>query len=165
MVSKQNFTSDEWAKVLESMMLAGMAVSAAEPSGLWGTIKEAYAGRSAIVASKQSASNELVQAAIAELETREGRAAVNGALRQLVAGAEPPEIVQRALDNLREVSTILDAKAPDDAAAFKDVLRGISQKVAEASVEGGLLGLGGHRISDHEKATLADIDKALGKAT
>jgi uncharacterized protein YkvS len=165
MVNKQNFTPEEWAKILESMMLAGMAVSAAEPSGLWGTVKEAFASRSAIVASKHSASNELVQAAIAELETREGRSTVQGALRNLVAGAEPPEIVQRALDNLREVSALLDAKAPGDAAAFKDVLRGISQKVAEASVEGGLLGLGGHRVSDHEKATLADIEKALGTTT
>ena len=112
MVNKQNFTPDEWAKILESMMLAGMAVSAAEPSGLWGTVKEAFASKSAIVASKHSASNELVKAAIAELETREGRSTVQAALRKLVAGAEPSEIVQRALDNLREVSAILEAKAP-----------------------------------------------------
>src|SRR5262245_64334098 len=57
----RSFTSEEWGKVLESMMLAGMAVSAAEPSGLWGTMKEALASRSAITASKQSASNELVK--------------------------------------------------------------------------------------------------------
>jgi hypothetical protein len=164
-VNKENFTSEEWTKVLESMMLAGMAVSAAEPSGLWGYFKEALAGSSAITASKHSASNELVKAAIAELETQEGRSTVQAALRQLTAGAEPPEIVQRALSQLREVSSLLDAKAPGDAAAFRDVLRGISQKVAEASVEGGLLGLGGVRISDAEKATLADIEKALGTTT
>jgi len=45
-------------------------------------------------------------------------------------------------------------------------LRGISQKVAEASMEGGFmeggfLGVGGVRVSDAEKATLADIAKAL----
>ncbi len=165
MVNKQNFTSEEWAKVLESMMLVGMAVSAAEPSGLWGTLKEAFASRSAITASKQSASNELVKAAIAELETQEGRSTVQAALRKLVVDAEPPEIVKRALDHLREVSALLDAKAPGDAAAFRDVLRCISQKVAEASMEGGLLGLGGARISDAEKATLADIEKALGTTT
>ena len=36
MANKQNFKVEEWTKILESTMLAGMAVSAAEPSGLWG---------------------------------------------------------------------------------------------------------------------------------
>jgi len=163
MANKQNFTPEEWTKVLESMMLAGMAVSAADPNGLWGTLKEAFASKSAIAASKfDPGSNELVKAAIADLETTEGRSAIQEALRKHVASAKPTEIVQRSLDNLRVVSAILDAKAPGDAAAFKALLRGISQKVAEASVEGGFLGIGGVQVSDAEKATLADIAKALG---
>jgi hypothetical protein len=165
MANKQSFTPAEWTKVLESMMLAGMAVSAAHPSGLWGTLKEAFASRSALAASKlEPGANELIKAAIADLETREARSAVEEALHKCVAGAKPAEIVQRSLANLAEVSTILDAKAPGDAAAFKAFLRGISQKVAEASVEGGFLGLGGVKVSDTEKATLGDIAKALGTA-
>lgn len=160
MANKQSFTPEEWTKVLESMMLAGMAVSAAEPSGWWGTIKEAFASRSAIGSKAQS--NELISAVITELEMAEGRSVIQEALRKRVAGAQPAEVVQRSLDNLREVSAILDAKAPDEAAAFKAWLGGISQKVAEASMEGGFLGFGGVRVSDAEKATLADIAKALG---
>jgi len=160
MANKQSFTPEEWTKVLESMMLAGMAVSAAEPSGWWGTIKEAFASRSAIGSKGQS--NELISAVIAELEMAEGRSVIQEALRKRVAGAQPAEVVQRSLDTLREVSAILDAKAPDEAAAFKAWLGGISQKVAEASMEGGFLGFGGVRVSDAEKATLADIAKALG---
>jgi hypothetical protein len=38
----------------------------------------------------------------------------------------------------------------------------ISQNVAEASSEGGFLDIGGVQVSDAEKATLADISKALG---
>jgi hypothetical protein len=162
MANKQNFTPSEWAKVLESTMLAGMAISAADPSGLWGTLKEALASRSALATSKFVVSNELIKAVIADLETSEGRSALQGALRQQVADAKPTEIVQRSLENLREVSAILDAKAPDDAAAFKAFLRGISQKVAEACVEGGFLGFGGVKVSEAEKATLDDIAKALG---
>jgi hypothetical protein len=163
MANKQSFTPAEWTKVLESMVLAGMAVSAAHPSGLWGTLKEAFASRSVLAASKLApGSNELVKAAIADFETRETRSIVEEALHKRVVGAKPAEIVQRSLDNLREVSNILDAKAPGDAVAFKDFLRGISQKVAEASLEGGFLGLGGVKVSDAEKATLGDIAKALG---
>ena len=38
-------------------------------------------------------------------------------------------------------AAIVDAKAPDEAAAFKTWLRAISQNVAEAAVEGSFLAL------------------------
>ena len=163
MANKQNFKPDEWTKILESTMLAGMAVSAAEPSGLWGALKEAFASSSALAAAKSDAgSNELVKAVVADFETKEGRSAVQEALRQHLAGAKPADAVQRSLANLREVSTILNSKAPQDAAGFKAWLQAISKNVAEASSEGGFLGIGGVQVSDAEKATLADISKALG---
>jgi hypothetical protein len=163
MANKQDFTPEEWNQVLEGIMLSGIAVSAADPSGLWGTLKEAFAGSSALAATKRDpGSNELVKAAAADFETPEGRAAVQQALRKRCADAQPAELVQRSLACLRDVSKILDAKAPDDAAAFKAWLRDISQKVADASVEGAFLGFGGQRVSEAEKATLEDIAKSLG---
>ena len=48
MANKQSFTPQEWTKILESTMLAGMAVTAAEPSGLWGLMKEGFASSSAL---------------------------------------------------------------------------------------------------------------------
>ena len=163
MANKQSFTPEEWTKILESTMLAGMAVTAAEPSGLWGLLKEGFASSSALAAAKaNSGSSELVKAVIAEYETTEGRAAIQEALRKRFAGSKPGDAVQRSLDNLREVSAILAAKAPGDAPAFKAWLSSISQKVAEASSEGGFLGIGGVQVSDAEKATLSDIAKALG---
>ena len=84
-------------------------------------------------------------------------------MRERFAQAEPTECVQRSLASLREVSAY--AKAPDEEAAFKTWLREISQKVAEAAVEGSFLGFGGIRVSDAETATLRDISKALGMAS
>jgi hypothetical protein len=163
MANKQNFTPEEWTKILESMMLTGMAVSAADPNGLWGTMREALAGRTAIAGMKpRSTSNELIKAVITELDTKEGRSVIQKALETRVAGATSAEIVQRSLENLRQVAAILDAKAPGDAADFKAWLEDISRQVAEAATEGGFLGIGGVRVSDAEKATLADIEKALG---
>jgi hypothetical protein len=40
MADESNFTPDEWQLPLESMMMAGIAVS----SGLWGLLKESFAG-------------------------------------------------------------------------------------------------------------------------
>ena len=163
MGNKQNFTPEEWIQVVESVMLSGIAVSAADPSGLWGTLKEGFASSSALKAAKVDAnSNELILAAVAEFETSQGRSDIQQALRERFAGAHPAECVERSLTGLKNVSTILDAKAPDDAAAFKAWLCTISQKVAAASVEGAFLGFGGQRVSDAEKATLADIAKSLG---
>jgi len=164
MANKQNFKPDEWTKILESTMLAGMAVSAAEPSGLWGAVKEAFASSSALAAAKSDpGSSELIKAVVAEYETKEGRTAVQEALRKHLAGAtKPADAVQLSLANLREVSAILDTKAPQDAAGFKSWLQTIGQNVATASSEGGFLGIGGVKVSEAAKATLAEISKALG---
>jgi hypothetical protein len=165
MANKQSFTPEEWTKVLESPMVAAIAVSAAEPSGVWGTLKEAFASSSALSSAKlDSSSNELIKAVIADFETSEGRADIQRALRTRFSDAEPHDCVQRSLANLVEVSAILESKAPGDASAFKAWLRGIGQQVAEAAVEGSFLGFKGVRVSDREKATLADISRALGQA-
>jgi hypothetical protein len=165
MANKQDFTPEEWTKVLQSPMLIGIAVSTADPSGLWGTLKEAAVSSSALATTKLDAgSNELIKAVVTDFETSQGRSVIQQALRDCFAGAEPAHCVQRSLAALQEVSAILDAKAPDDAVAFKTWLRSVSQKVAEAAIEGGFLGFGGVRVSDTEKATLGDIAKVLGTA-
>ena len=163
MANKASFTPEEWTKVLESVAVTGMAVTAAEPSGLWGMLKEALAGGAALAAAKADPRvNELVKAAIADFETPEGRASVQEALKHRFEGAEAADVVPRALETLRQASAILDAKAPADAPAFKAWLNAIAAKVAEASKEGGFLGFGGVQVSEAEKATLAEIAAALG---
>ena len=71
---------------------------------------------------------------------------------------------EAALAELRTISGVVDAKAPDDAVAFKDWLREVAQKAAEAGTEGGFLGFGGVAVSDAEKATLAEISAALSQS-
>ena len=120
--------------MIESIIAAGIAVSAVDPSGLWGTLKEAAAGTPALAAAKRDPnSNELIKAAVADFERSDDGSIL--AMRERFAQAEPTECVQRSLASLREVSAIVDAKAPDEAAAFKTWLRAISQKVAEAAVD------------------------------
>lgn len=163
MADKQSFTPEEWTKVLMSPTIAGMAITAADPSGLWGMLKESFASGAALVAAKTDPdANPLIKAVVADFETADGRGEIKEALRARFAGAKPDELVGRALAELGEVAKILDAKAPGDARAFKAWLTDISQKVAEASKEGGFLGFGGVQVSDAEKATLADVQETLG---
>lgn len=39
MANKQSFTPEEWTKILESVALSGVAVTAADPNGLLGLFK------------------------------------------------------------------------------------------------------------------------------
>ena len=162
MANKASFTPDEWVLLLESPMMAGMAVSAAEPSGMFGMLKESFATGKLLVQAKSNATaNELVKAVAADYETAEGRKAASEGLKAKLGGGQPGDIKAKALDALRQVTALLAAKAPGDAAAYKAWLAHISQNVAEASKEGGFLGFGGVQVSDAEKATLAEISAAL----
>jgi hypothetical protein len=162
MATKHDFTPDQWTKVLQSPMLVGIAVSTADPSGLWGTLKEAVASSSALVkANVDEGSSQLISSVVSDIETSEGRSAVQRSLQNVFADAEPAQCVQRALTALEEVSSLLETKTPGDAANFKTWLCGIGRTVAEAAVEGSFLGFGGVRVSDAEQATLSDIARTL----
>ena len=163
MANKASFSPDEWTKLLQSVMMTAIAVTAAEPSGLWGTLKESMVtARALLEAKSDTGSNELIKAVAADFETSEGRSAAREGLRAKLEGSKPAEVKTKAVAAVREVAALVDAKAPGDAAAFKAWLRHISQAVAEASTEGGFLGFGGVKVSDAEKATLVEISDALG---
>ena len=162
MADKSSFTRDEWTLLLESPMIAGMAITAAEPSGLWGLLQESFAGAGALAKAKlDSSTNPLVRAVADDFATAEGRSAARDGLRTKLAGKKAGEMKIKCIDALSQVSTLLDAKAAADAAAFKSWLRQISQHTAEAATEGGFLGFGGVAVSDAEKATLGEISGAL----
>jgi hypothetical protein len=163
MTDKSSFTPDEWKLLLESVMMASIAVTAAEPSGLWGLLKESFAGGSALVTAKMDpTANSLIKAVVTDFETSEGRSAARDDLKQQLAGKKPAEIKAKCIETLQQVGALIDAKAPGDAAAFKGWLRQISQHVAEAANEGGgIFGIGGVPVSEAEKATLTEISSAL----
>jgi Lytic transglycolase len=163
MADKTNFTKEEWTLLLESPMIAGMAVTAADPSGLWGLLKESFAGGSALAQAASANTNALVKAVVTDFSSSEGRSTARDGLKAKFAASQPSDLKMKAIDSLRQVSALLDAKAPDDAASFKAWLRQISQSTAEAATEGGgLFGVGGVQVSDAEKATLTEISSALG---
>ena len=162
MANKASFAPDEWQQLLQSPMLASMAVTAAEPSGLWGMLKESFAAGGILAKAKTDpGANELIKAVVADFDTDEGRSAARDGLQARLSGSKPADIKDKAVEGLRQVATLLEAKAPSDAAAFKSWLQSIGQHVAEAAKEGGFLGFGGVQVSDAEKATLAEISQAL----
>jgi hypothetical protein len=159
---KDSFTSEEWARVLGAPMIAGIAVTAAEPGGLWGAVKESVAVASTIGKAKsQGEQNALIDEVVAAYGTSEGRDQARGVLKHEAAGRKPPEVVEAAIAELDAVARVVAAKAPNEAAGFKAWLGEIADKVAEAGTEGGFLGFGGEKVSAAEKATLDKIASVL----
>jgi hypothetical protein len=163
MATKTSFTGEEWNRILESVMLSGMAVTAADPSGLFGVLKESMAtGRTLLAAKADPSSNELIKAVVSDFESGEGRQAARTQVQSRLKGVAVGEMKNQSIAALREVSQLLDSKAPSDAAGFKTWLHHIAESAAEASAEGGFMGFGGTQVSDAEKATLVELSRALG---
>lgn len=166
MASRTNFSAEEWGRLLAAPMVAGMAITAADPSGLWGLLKEGLAGGWALLEAKRDpGANALVRAVAEDFAGGDGRRLAGERVQAVFKDAKAGELKSRAVAELRQVAALVDAKAPQDAAAFKAWLRGVAQKAAEAGTEGGFLGFGGVAVSEAEKATLAEIAGALGTAS
>jgi hypothetical protein len=143
MATKGDFTPEEWKQILGSVMMTGMAVTLADPSGLIGLSKEGFASGSALLAAKSDPNaSGLVKAAVADFGTSDGRSAAREWVKATVAGKKPAEMKDALLASLARVGDILDAKASTDTSAFKAWLIQIAQRVAEAAGEGGFLGFG-----------------------
>ena len=68
-----------------------------------------------------------------------------------------------ALDNIRNAVQLVEEKAGAEAAAeYKQLILESAQKAAEASKEGGFLGIGGTLVSGKESQALAQIKAAVG---
>ena len=158
---KDSFTPEEWARVIGAPMLAGIAVTAAEPGGLWGAVKESTAVAGAMGKAKTAGGDALIGEIVAAYETAEGREMARGVLKAEAKGKKPAEVVDAAVSELQAVTAIVAAKAPASAGAFRDWLKAIAAKVAEAGTEGGFLGFGGEKVSAAEKATLDRLASAL----
>jgi hypothetical protein len=159
MALKEAFAPEEWARVVGAPMLAGIAVTAAEPGGLWGAVKESVAVAGAV---REGRDDPLIAEIASAYETTEGRELARGVLKEQARGKPPAAVVDAAVTELGAVAALVAAKAPQAAPGFRDWLKGIAARVADAGSEGGFLGFGGEKVSAAERATLERIAAALG---
>lgn len=162
MATKSDFSSSEWSQLLAAPLLAGMAVSVAEPSGLLGMLQEGWASAKSLTgAGTDPNASELAKAITSDLATSEGRSAAHQFVKERLTAKSAAELKQQIIQALTDIASTIDQKAGNDGAAMKAWLKGTAQAVAEASNEGGFAGFGGVTVSDAEKATLDEVAKAL----
>jgi hypothetical protein len=150
--AKARYSAEQWTKVRIAPMVVAQAVMDASPSGRFGRSKEVAAVASAITASQNTASpTSLVNLAFDEELTSDEKAV----LKQKPASA---------ISSIREAVAAVSAHSPRDAAEYGRLLVHVATQVAEASKEGGFLGVGGTRVSEPEQKAIDEIRAVVGIA-
>lgn len=157
MTKRSDYTDEEWATLRRAPLVAGLAISLADPGGPIEAAKETMATLK--VVSSPGRDEELVvalsQDAMSELQQRRNPLK-DFKPRGTLAG-------QQVLDELREANDIVTAKAaPEEATAFRSWLVAAAKDAADAAKEGGFMGFGAEQVSAGERTMLEQVAKALG---
>ena len=160
MLTKNNFTDSEWATLRDAPSLVGFAMLMAGSSGL-GTVKESIALAQEVMRNQKSEFPF-----IRDLSSRAEMQAAQGSMREMFGGSEGSptgENMRRiALDRARQALSMLGGKASaEETDAYRRMLYGIAEKVANAAREGGFLGFGGTLVSEGEQTFLNELREAL----
>lgn len=157
MTTKADYTDQEWAALRRAPMVAGFAVSLADPGGPIEITKETMAALRAVAAPP---GDEPLLLAVSQDAMAQAQQHHN-VMKEI--GLKGATARAQIVEELRATSAILSAKAtPEEAAAFRAWLVQAAQDAADAAKEGGFLGIGATRVSDGEKAMLAQLREILG---
>jgi len=156
MTSKQDFTDEEWQRIRRAPLVAGFAISIADPGGPIELAKETLASlRSATLPPSQE---ELLASVALDVQALAQQ-------KQSPLGDFKPTNGQLVLDELRGVNELVTAKAtPQEVDAFRGWLVATAQAAADAAKEGGFMGFRAERVSAGERQMLDQVRAALGLA-
>jgi hypothetical protein len=149
MTDKAAFNAEEWQVLLEAPALAGLVVVASQRGG---AIRESFGIAKAYGEARKEHEADLI-GEIASTPPPLKRGEFKSA-EELRAGA---------FERLGEAVSLLKSKAtPEELEAYRGFTLSVAQRAAEADKSGGVLGIGGERVSDSERAALGELAAALG---
>jgi hypothetical protein len=157
--TKSEFSEEEWARILRAPFVAGLAISLADPGGPFEAAKET-------MATMKSATNPPSREQLLAEVALEVQAMAQDRQHPLkgyrpTKGEHPGKQV---LDELREVTSLVAAKATtDEATAFGAWLVASAQAAAEAAKDGGFMGFGAQQVSEGEQAMLDQVREAVSQ--
>ena len=157
MTTKSAFTEDEWSRVMRAPLVAGLAISLADPGGPIEAAKESMA---TLKSATSPPSREQLLAEVA-LEIQAMAQQHHNPLSGFkpTKDANPGEAV---LEELQAVQGIVAAKStPDETAAFGRWLVAAAQASADAAKDGGFMGFGARQVSEREQAMLDRVRAAV----
>jgi hypothetical protein len=162
MTSQADFTEEEWTHLKRAPLVAGLAISLADPGGPIEAVKESMAALKTLLGAAQDGERGELVGAIAKDVAADAKQRKNP-----LSGFKPRGAMagEQVLDELREANRIVTEKAsPEDADAFRDWLLAAAQEAADAAKEGGFLGFHAQRVSDGEQRMLEKLRRVLTSA-
>jgi hypothetical protein len=158
MTAKSDFSEEEWSRVVRAPLVAGMAISLADPGGPIEMAKESMA---TVKRATNPPSREQLLAEVA-LEIQ----AMTQERHNPLGGFKPTAggpLGDQVLEELRGVQAlVVDKATPEEAAAFARWLVDAAQAAADAAKEGGFMGFGSVQVSEREQAMLDQVRAAVG---
>jgi hypothetical protein len=159
MTAKTDFTEEEWARLGRAPLVAGMAISLADPGGPIEAIKESSAAiKTVLEAAQDGGHGEFVQALAADVAEKARQH------QNPMAGFKPKgaQAREQIVDELRAVNALLIEKTtPDEAAQVREWLKSAAQRAASAAKEGGFLGFHAQRVSEGEQRMLDTLGEVF----
>ena len=156
MSKSTDYTAEEWKVISSAPMLAGLLVTVADLSGPIGMVKEAVAVVKGVTETATSTSNELIRTVAETIKAGGGRPDTSE------LHTDPASARANLIERCKQAAALVAQKSPAEAEEYKGWLVSLARKAAEASKEGGFLGIGGTVISDAENSALRDLSATLG---
>ena len=163
MPTRTDFTPDQWQVIRNAPQLVAIATAAAGNSGLFGSLSEGMATASSIAEAARG-EHALLREVFSKDEMRAAQEQIKALLKSTPdKTALNARLQQAATDSISAALSALATKgSAADVDAYRAFLKGIGDKVAQASTEGGFLGFGGERVSEGERQFLSKLHAALG---
>ena len=159
MTTKSDFTETEWTRLGRAPLLAGVAISLADPGGPIETLKESSAALQTV---SEGAEKDTYGPFVHELAQVVAEKARH---RQNPLGDFKPgrsTTAETILDELRDVNLLLSERAtPEEADQFREWVKTAAQRTAMAAKEGGFLGIGAELVSEREQKMLDWLAEAF----
>ena len=169
-MSKVNYNQEEWNRVSGLPQLVGSTMASVGKSGFVGSIKEMFKNVSFFNSSRKTyADNPLISDIVPGIEDRD--AALSEARNQrdsLIDRVKSEEF--KSVDQLQNwtlqdaeetYNLVKEKESPEVATAYKNWLLEIAQEIANAGTEGDILGFGGEKFSEKERAFMEKLQAAL----
>jgi hypothetical protein len=153
------FTPDELKTLRLAPLLVGMLISSSAPSGLIGSAREAGAVMATITEAARNANTGLIKTIFGSGMAEGDQASLMDIMKN---AKSPDELKTNLLAAIGSAGKLVAKGSAAEADGYKHMLASVAHKVAEATKEGGFLGIGGVSVNDAEKAAIASVEQALG---